>query len=404
MTAPPGAPDWGGPYLKKAVPADPWGRPFIYSNPGRARGDRPPVLRQGRPRRRHRRQRGHHELVIRMRFTIKAFDATQGVLVYAVDAPDESDARRQVVEAGRQLISLARRAPIGGQPQGRIPLVIFSQELVALLDAGISLVEAVETLTEKETQPAVRRTMEQIRLRLFEGRTLSSALAELPQSFPPLYVATIRASERSGAIRESLTRYIAYQQQIDVLRKKLVNASIYPLVLMGAGTLVTFFLLGYVVPRFSSIYEDLGSDLPFASRMLMQWGKILEGHGFAVLATADCPAGPRGLLGHASGVSRGAARLVARVPAVGSQLHTYQLARMYRTVGMLLRGGIPAVTALGMSEGLLSPSLRPALDGCDPGCARGPLARQLARAARPDHRRSPCACCVSANAAATWAR
>ena len=176
---------------------------------------------------------------------------------------------------------------------------------MALLDAGISLVEAVETLTEKETQPAVRRTMEQIRSRLFEGRTLSSALAELPQSFPPLYVATVRASERTGAIRESLTRYIAYQQQIDVLRKKLVNASIYPLVLAGAGPLVTFFLLGYVVPRFSGIYEDLGSDLPFASRMLMQWGQILESHGSAVLAATIALLGLGGLLGHPPGVSRG---------------------------------------------------------------------------------------------------
>jgi general secretion pathway protein F len=146
-----------------------------------------------------------------------------------------------------------------------------------------------------------------------------------------------------------------------VLRKKLINASIYPLVLMGAGTLVTFFLLGFVVPRFSSIYEDLGSDLPFASRMLMQWGRVLEGHGFAVAASAVAL-----LCLGAWWVTRpafraAAGRLVARVPAVGNQLHTYQLARMYRTVGMLLRGGIPAVTALGMSEGLLSATLRPAL-------------------------------------------
>lgn len=296
-----------------------------------------------------------------MRFTVKAFDAAQGVLVYAVDAPDESDARRQVLEAGRQLISLARRAPIGGRAQGRIPLVIFSQELVALLDAGISLVEAVETLTEKETQPAVRRTMEQIRQRLFEGRTLSSALSELPQNFPPLYVATIRASERSGAIRESLTRYIAYQQQIDLLRKRLVNASIYPLVLMGAGMLVTLFLLGYVVPRFSSIYEDLGGDLPLASRLLMDWGRAFESHGGAILSAAVALLCLLGFWITRPASRAAVARLIARIPAIGSQLHTYQLARMYRTVGMLLRGGIPAVTALGMADGLLSASLRPSL-------------------------------------------
>jgi len=299
--------------------------------------------------------------VTTMRFTVKAFDAAQGVLVYAVDASDESDARRQVLEAGRQLISLARRTPIGGSAQGRIPLVIFSQELVALLDAGISLVEAVETLTEKETQPAVRRTMEQIRQRLFEGRTLSSALSELPQNFPPLYVATIRASERSGAIRESLTRYIAYQQQVDLLRKRLVNASIYPLVLMGAGMLVTLFLLGYVVPRFSSIYEDLGSDLPFASRLLMDWGNAFESHGGAIITVIVALLCLLGFWVTRPASRAAVARLIARVPAVGNQLHTYQLARMYRTVGMLLRGGIPAVTALGMADGLLSASLRPSL-------------------------------------------
>ena len=296
-----------------------------------------------------------------MRFTVKAFDTAQGVMVYAIDASDEADARRQVIEDGRQLISLVRQAALRSPSRGRIPLVIFSQELVALLDAGISLVEAIETLAEKESQPAVRRTLEQIRARLFEGRTLSSALAELPNSFPPLYVATIRASERSGAIRESLVRFIAYQQQIDVLRKKLVSASIYPLVLTGAGVLVTFFLLGYVVPRFSGIYDDLGSDLPFASKMLMKWGQVLEAHGAAVLGGAVAL-----IAAIAWGVTRPAFRAwlgqtLARVPAFGEQLRTYQLARLFRTTGMLLRGGIPAVTALQMAEGLLSPALRPSL-------------------------------------------
>jgi general secretion pathway protein F len=297
-----------------------------------------------------------------MRFTIKAFDVSRGVLVYAVDAPDETDARRQVLEEGRQLISLIRQASLRDPARGRIPLVIFSQQLVALLDAGISLVEAIETLAEKESQPAVRRTMEQIRSRLFEGRTLSSALAELPHSFPQLYVAAIRASERSGAIRESLTRYITYQQQIDVLRKKLINASIYPMVLAGAGTLVTIFLLGYVVPRFSGVYEDLGSDLPLASRMLIQWGKFLENHGYIMLVATIALLGIGGYWVTRPGFRASLGRLLERLPALGRHLHIYQLARMYRTVGMLLRGGIPAVTALNMSDGLLNSALRPALN------------------------------------------
>jgi general secretion pathway protein F len=176
-----------------------------------------------------------------------------------------------------------------------------------------------------------------------------------------LYVATVRSSERTGAIREALTRYVAYQQQVDVLRKKLISASIYPLVLCAAGLLVTMFLLAYVVPRFSGIYEDLGSNLPFASRMLMGWGHLIEAHGVWVAAGA---AALLFAIGHV--VSRRAFRIavvssLARIPAVGSQLRTYQLARMYRTVGMLLRGGVPAVTALVMSEGMLNTSLRVAL-------------------------------------------
>ena len=167
---------------------------------------------------------------------------------------------------GRQIISVARPWRRLRRALAHRGSVAFSQELVALLDAGLTLVEAIDTLTEKEPGAGVRRSLEQIRARLFEGRTLSAALEELPASFPPLYIATVRASERTGAIREALTRYVAYQQQIDLLRKKLISASIYPLVLCGAGALVTLFLLGYVVPRFSAIYEDLGSELPLASR------------------------------------------------------------------------------------------------------------------------------------------
>ena len=161
----------------------------------------------------------------------------------------------------------------------KIPLVIFSQELVSLLDAGLSLVEAIEALAEKEDERRrCARPLEQILARLYEGQTLGAALAEHPSTFPHLYVATVRASERTGRLREALTRYIAYQQQVDALRKTLVNASIYPAVLLGAGLLVTLFLMGYVVPRFSSIYEELGSDLPLASRLLLQWGQMLDAH------------------------------------------------------------------------------------------------------------------------------
>jgi general secretion pathway protein F len=186
---------------------------------------------------------------------------------------------------------------------------------------------------------------------------LSFALEELPATFPPLYVATIRASEKTGAIQEALTRYIAYQQQLDVLKKKVVSASIYPVVLCVAGLLVSIFLLVYVVPSFSSIYEDLGTEMPVASRLLMEWGRLLSEHTSAVAAVAGL-----GLILaiYASTVRELRAalgRLLSAIPAIGRQVKIYQLAKLYRTAGMLLRGGMPVVTALKMSAGLLTVDL-----------------------------------------------
>lgn len=274
---------------------------------------------------------------------------------------DEADAQRQMAAAGHQVVSIVAAWKQTSDHATRIPLVAFSQELVALLDAGLTLVEAIDTLTEKEAHQGVRRSLERIRARLFEGRTLSAALEELPFSFPPLYVATVRASERTGAIREALKRYVTYQEQIDQMRKKIVSASIYPAVLCAAGSLVTIFLLGYVVPRFSAIYEDLGNNLPWASRLLMQWGQALHNHGLAVVAVLA-------LLGvaiaHAASrqtLRAALARKIVSIPMLGRQIHMYELARLYRTVGMLLRGGMPAVTSFDMSAGLLSPGLKPAL-------------------------------------------
>ncbi len=295
-----------------------------------------------------------------MEFRAKALSAA-GVMVYPINAVDEADARRQLGERGLQVITLTASRTWRRSKSSKIPLVNFTQELVALLDAGLSLTESIDTLSEKEADPGIKRTLFQIRNRLFEGQTLSACLGELPTSFPPLYVATVRASERTGAIREALVRFVAYQQQVDILRKSLVNASIYPAVLAVAGTLVTIFLMSYVVPRFSGIYEDLGSDLPFASRMLMQWGQLLRAHGLLIFVIFASICGIGGYVLSRPQTRAAFGRQVAKIPAFGAKLRVYQLARLYRTVGMLLRGGTPAVSAFDMSAGLLSASMRPAL-------------------------------------------
>jgi general secretion pathway protein F len=295
-----------------------------------------------------------------MHFRITTHDGSQGVAIQEMDALDEADAHRQALARGLRVLAI-QAARWRGSRRARLSLVAFSTELVALLEAGLSLVEAIDALTEKERDESVRHLLEGLRRRLYEGQSLSVALGEFPSNFPALYVATVRASEHSGAIPEALRRFVTYQQQIDLLRKRLVNASIYPAVLLAAGTLVLLFLVAYVVPRFSGIYEDIGGELPFASRMLMEWGRLLQAHGLAVLAGAlACVAlGGYGVL--RPGFRAAVGRLFARIPMVGHQIELYQLARLYRTVGMLLRGGLPVVTAFEMARGLLVEAARPQL-------------------------------------------
>ena len=296
-----------------------------------------------------------------MRFRVTALDARSTPAIHEVDAVDLDDARRQALSRGLRVLTVqGTRLPTTGR-RAKLALVPFSNELVALLEAGLSLVEAIDALTEKERDEATRNILEGMRRRLYEGQSFSTALSEFPSCFTTLYVATVRASERSGAISEALRRFVTYQEQIDLLKKRVVNASIYPAVLLGAGALVVIFLVAYVVPRFSGIYEDMGGELPLASRLLMQWGRLLDAHGSAVLAGSVLSAAALvyGALQPAFRAFVG--RLFARIPAVGRQLELYQLARLYRTVGMLLRGGLPVVTAFDMTRGLLAAAAQPRL-------------------------------------------
>jgi general secretion pathway protein F len=289
-----------------------------------------------------------------LEFRIKALDAGSSVVSCVIDAVDEADARRQLALRELKVISLepARRLRRLFQSP-HLQLAVFSQQLVSLLEAGLSLVEALEALAQKESNFTTKHILDRILARLYEGQTLAAAIGEHPATFPDLYVASVRASEKTGALREALTRYIAYQEQADALRKTLVNACIYPAVLLAAGLLVTLFLMGYVVPRFSSIYEDVGTDLPFASRLLLQWGQLIDAHAGLVMVAAVAA-----IAGAIYAVRRPAVRMavgawLASIPAIGRQLHVYQLARLYRTTGMLVRGGMPAVPALRMSGGVV---------------------------------------------------
>jgi general secretion pathway protein F len=295
-----------------------------------------------------------------MQFRLKAIGPGGGVESIDFQAPDETAAREQLEGRGYTVLSVrARRSLAFWQSAGeRFPVSLFSQELRVLLGAGLPLVEAIDTLAQKERRPASRAVLERIVAALREGRTLSTALEQFPGTFPVLYIATVRAAERTSDVGAALARYIENASRLDAIRQRVVNASIYPMVLLAVGGLVTVFLLAYVVPRFGHVYEERGGDLPLFSRLLLAWGKAVDAHGLLILGFAVALVI---VAIHALRRPELRARiggLAWRIPAVHERLKLYQLSRFYRTVGMLLRGGVPLVGALEMAGELLHPLLR----------------------------------------------
>ncbi|WP_420958234.1 type II secretion system F family protein [Burkholderia gladioli] len=298
-----------------------------------------------------------------MQFEVRALSPENRIIALVVDAQDEAGARAHIEARGLHVTRVApARAlgrPAGGR--GRISLVLFSQELLALLKAGLSIVEGLEALLEREGGARLRGVLERILAGLREGKRFSSLLGEQPDVFPPLYVGIVRAAEGTSDLPRALQRYVDYQERIDTVRNKLVSSAIYPSILLVVGGGVLTFLITYVVPRFATIYEGTGRALPWMSQMLLDWGKFASAHGLPLVLAAL--AGVAAIfLGVRATIARvGLVSLLSRVPLLGPHLRIYQLSRLYLTLGMLLEGGIPIVAAMETACGTVSPSMRDAL-------------------------------------------
>lgn len=302
-----------------------------------------------------------------MRYLVKAVKGSNDLLTLEVDAPDEAgvtahaDLRGYTILAIEpQQFSLPRL-----KTRNKFPVLLFSRELLALLSAGLSLTEVIDTLVEKELNAANRKLLESLRTSLYQGKSLSHALQAYPDIFSEFYVATISASERTGSLKEALGRYVRFQEQADVIRKRVVSASIYPALLLGVGGLVGFFLMFYVVPRFSRVYEDIHGDLPFFSQLLMEWGQFAAGHAAVLIGGIVVCIGLAAFWLSKPGSRVRLMQTIQRIPAIGERVRLYQLSRLYRTLGMLLRGGIPIVKAIDMAKGLLATELQIKLSGAE---------------------------------------
>lgn len=290
-----------------------------------------------------------------MNYLIKAIDRQAAVVQLSLVADNLPEAQRMAEEQGLRVLSVRATRQPWQLKRGResFPLVLFSQELSTLLNAGLALVDALESLAEKESTASAGQILEKLVRLLYEGKSFSQALSRFPAIFPPVYIALVQASEETGSVSEALARYVAYRRRLDELRQKIISAAVYPLLLLCVGGGVLLFLLGYVVPRFSLVFEGLDSSLPWLSRVLMNTGLFLHEHQGPLFAALLGSIAALVALIRQPGFRRLAGRQLQRLPGVHQRLFLYELARFYRSLGILLQGGIPILTAMDMARGLL---------------------------------------------------
>ncbi|KPF45627.1 hypothetical protein IP87_05090 [beta proteobacterium AAP121] len=261
-----------------------------------------------------------------------------------------------------------------------LDLRLFSQELALLLQSGIPVLEALETLSERDGPAASRGVLARVCDALREGLPVSTALGRVPEAFDPLFVAVVTASERSGQLAPALEAHAAYLRWTEDLRAKLVAACIYPLLLLAAGLGVIGFLLLYVLPRFAGVFDALGNDLPAASVQLIHFGVWAAAH--PAVSVALMVALP--LLGLGAWrwppLRRRALAAAWVLPGIGQRWRVVVLARFYRGLALLLRAGVPVPASLQLLQGALAGPLLPALEAARAAVAGGQRLSQALQA------------------------
>ncbi len=267
-------------------------------------------------------------------------------------APLPPSLRRQAGGHPAAVPSVAARGRV------RFPLRLFCQELAVLLDAGIPLYEALHTLKEKESAADIAHVLGQLTQALSQGQTLAQAMRTLGATFSTLLIASIEASQRTGHTAQALRQHAEYLAWLGGLRDKLINAAIYPAILIGASLLVMGFLTVFVVPRFADIYEGMGGELPWLSGVLLSTGQAVGDHPMAVAMGALGLVAAAVLAWRSAAVRAALAARAWQMPVVGPRLRLIELAALYRTLGLLLQAGVAIVPAMEAAGELVGPSLR----------------------------------------------
>ncbi|MFP3569659.1 type II secretion system F family protein [Paraburkholderia sp. SIMBA_030] len=296
-----------------------------------------------------------------MKYLLRVFDTSGSVQTLRVDCDSSAAATALARSRGLRVVSVRadargarRRAGWSAMPGSRFNVELFARELAALLEAGVGVVDALRTLGGNERREASAVVYRDLLRQLEEGQSLSAALEHASHVFPPVLVACVKASEQTGGLADSLTRYSRNSALLHELRGRVVSAAIYPSVLLLVGAAVVLFLLGFVVPRFATLLEHSGRELPLLSQLLMAWGGMVHAHGTELVAGLAVLTVTTVLALRRPAARNWIADRMLALPGIGQHFRVFRQSQFFRTTAMLVDGGIPAVRAFDLARGLVS--------------------------------------------------
>jgi type IV pilus assembly protein PilC len=302
-------------------------------------------------------------------FVLKYADARGEIRSQVAEADSEAEIRDRFSREGYLVYSVKPRAGVAAAalPRRRRKLdiekfLIFNQQFLTLIRAGLPILKSLDLLADRLTDPKLGQHVKAVRDEVRTGALLSEAF-DRQRVFPPMYVTSVMAGEKSGALNEVLDRYINYQKMALAVRKKLLLSLMYPAVLVVLVVCLIVFLVTFVVPNFAELYSSMSAKLPPLTQILIAVGTtardyILVFVGGVVLAFIAFRFWSRS---EAAQLRIDAVKL--RTPLAGEIWIKYQVAQFSRVLSTLLVGGIPLVQALGTaSESIGTPLLGRALE------------------------------------------
>lgn len=287
-------------------------------------------------------------------WTLKYADARGEIHQQVAEAASEGELRDRYTQQGFLVYSVKSRSELtaitsGFRPAGKKidveKFLIFNQQFVTLIRAGLPILKALDLLADRLTDPKLSAHIGHVRQEVRNGALLSDAFAR-QNAFPAIYVTTVLAGERSGSLAEVIERFIAYQKLALSVRKKLLVSLMYPALLIFLVICLIVFLITFVVPNFAQLYSSMNAQLPAPTLILIAIGTTARSYvliGFVALVAAIL--GFRAWMRTKSG-REAVDRVLLKLPIAGEVWLKYQVAQFARVLSTLLIGGIPLMQAL----------------------------------------------------------